>query len=109
MDVLWLVLLRRGNLYINAQYCVNRQRKKKVVEIVNYTLGEGRVNAVSIVEKTWKIPVIIDQFIIQGTLAKQILAEPEEIIAMNGQRLPLRMSVDYISFSAHTGNRAVIM
>ena len=52
MDVLWLVLLRRGNLYINAQYCVNRQRKKKVVEIVNYTLGEGRVNAVSIVEKT---------------------------------------------------------
>ena len=29
----------------------------------------------------------------QGTLAKQILAEPEEITAMNGQRLPLRMQV----------------
>ncbi|KAI5745022.1 hypothetical protein M8J76_007479 [Diaphorina citri] len=36
------------------------------------------------------------------TLAKTILSEPEEVIGMSGQRLPLKMSVDYISFSAHT-------
>ena len=31
-----------------------------------------------------------------------ILSEPEEITTMNGQKLPLKCSVDYISFSAHT-------
>lgn len=38
----------------------------------------------------------------QGTLAKAILSEPEDITTMTGQKLPLKMSVDYISFSAHT-------
>lgn len=38
----------------------------------------------------------------EGTLAKTILSEPEEITTMIGQKLPLKMSVDYISFSAHT-------
>ncbi len=31
-----------------------------------------------------------------------ILSEPEEITTMSGQKLPLKCSVDYISFSAHT-------
>jgi Cft2 family RNA processing exonuclease len=31
-----------------------------------------------------------------------ILSEPEEIPTMGGQKLPLKCSVDYISFSAHT-------
>jgi len=31
-----------------------------------------------------------------------ILSEPEEIMTMTGQKLPLKCSVDYISFSAHT-------
>uniref|UniRef100_A0A2K6G6S6 Cleavage and polyadenylation specific factor 3 n=1 Tax=Propithecus coquereli TaxID=379532 RepID=A0A2K6G6S6_PROCO len=31
-----------------------------------------------------------------------IMSEPEEITTMSGQKLPLKMSVDYISFSAHT-------
>ena len=35
-------------------------------------------------------------------LPKTILSEPEEITAMNGQKLPLKMQVNYISFSAHT-------
>jgi Cft2 family RNA processing exonuclease len=39
---------------------------------------------------------------VEGTLAKMILSEPEEITTMSGQKLPLKMSVDYISFSAHT-------
>jgi cleavage and polyadenylation specificity factor subunit 3 len=40
--------------------------------------------------------------VVQGTLAKAILSEPEDITTMTGQKLPLKMSVDYISFSAHT-------
>ncbi|KAK1894189.1 Cleavage and polyadenylation specificity factor subunit 3 [Dissostichus eleginoides] len=39
---------------------------------------------------------------IRGTLAKHIMSEPEEITTMSGQKLQLKMSVDYISFSAHT-------
>ncbi|XP_049828372.1 cleavage and polyadenylation specificity factor 73 isoform X2 [Schistocerca gregaria] len=46
--------------------------------------------------------VIIAGYCVEGTLAKTILSEPEEISTMSGQKLPLKMSVDYISFSAHT-------
>ncbi|KAK4885339.1 hypothetical protein RN001_001610 [Aquatica leii] len=46
--------------------------------------------------------VIIAGYCVEGTLAKAILSEPEEIVTMVGQKLPLKMSVDYISFSAHT-------
>jgi len=46
--------------------------------------------------------VIIAGYCVEGTLAKTILSEPEEITTMTGQKLPLKMSVDYISFSAHT-------
>ena len=34
--------------------------------------------------------------------SQHIMSEPEEITTMSGQKLPLKMSVDYISFSAHT-------
>lgn len=46
--------------------------------------------------------VIIAGYSVEGTLAKMILSEPEEITTMSGQKLPLKCSVDYISFSAHT-------
>ncbi|UJR34117.1 hypothetical protein I4U23_021524 [Adineta vaga] len=46
--------------------------------------------------------VIIAGYCVEGTLAKMILSEPEEITTMSGQRYPLKCSVDYISFSAHT-------
>lgn len=46
--------------------------------------------------------VIIAGYCVEGTLAKAILSEPEEIVTMSGQKLALKMSVDYISFSAHT-------
>lgn len=46
--------------------------------------------------------IIITGYCVEGTLAKQILSEPEEIVTLSGQKLPLKMSVDYISFSAHT-------
>lgn len=56
--------------------------------------------------ETWctdhKNGVIIAGYCVEGTLAKTILSEPEEIATMSGQKLPLNMSVDYISFSAHT-------
>lgn len=45
---------------------------------------------------------IIAGYCVEGTLAKQILSEPEDITTMGGQKLPLKCSVDYISFSAHT-------
>lgn len=44
---------------------------------------------------------VIPGYCVQGTLAKEILTEPKEIVAMNGQRLKLNMRVEYISFSAH--------
>jgi cleavage and polyadenylation specificity factor subunit 3 len=40
-------------------------------------------------------------YVVEGTLGKQILSQPEEIQSMNGQRLPLNLTVEYISFSAH--------
>ncbi|XP_061563420.1 cleavage and polyadenylation specificity factor subunit 3-like [Cololabis saira] len=46
--------------------------------------------------------VIIAGYCVEGTLAKHIMTEPDEINTMSGQKLPLKMSVDYISFSAHT-------
>lgn len=56
--------------------------------------------------ETWctdpKNGVIIAGYCVEGTLAKTVLSEPEEITTMSGQKLPLNMSVDYISFSAHT-------
>ncbi len=45
--------------------------------------------------------VIVAGYCVEGTLAKQILSEPKEVQALNGMMLPLRMSVEYISFSAH--------
>lgn len=45
--------------------------------------------------------VIIADFAVQGTLAREILTNPPDIITKNGARLPLRCQVDAISFSAH--------
>ena len=45
---------------------------------------------------------IVAGYCVEGTLAKMILSEPEEITAMSGQKLPLKMQVNYISFSAQT-------
>jgi len=45
--------------------------------------------------------VIIPGYCVEGTLAKTILNNPKEITSMDGKKLPLKMSVDYISFSAH--------
>ena len=45
---------------------------------------------------------IVAGYCVEGTLAKHILSEPEEITTMSGQKLPLKMQVEYISFSAHT-------
>ncbi|KAK6090647.1 hypothetical protein P3W45_000370 [Vairimorpha bombi] len=45
--------------------------------------------------------VIIPGYCVDGTLAKEILNEPKEIVSMKGNVLKLNMSVEYISFSAH--------
>ncbi|WFD06387.1 endoribonuclease ysh1 [Malassezia vespertilionis] len=45
--------------------------------------------------------VIVNGYSVEGTMARDILSDPEEIMGLSGQRIPRRMSVDYISFSAH--------
>ncbi|CAI2351451.1 unnamed protein product [Caenorhabditis sp. 36 PRJEB53466] len=45
---------------------------------------------------------IIAGYCVEGTLAKHILSEPEEIVSLSGEKLPMKMQVGYVSFSAHT-------
>ena len=45
--------------------------------------------------------VIIADFAVQGTLAREILGDCKSITSRAGAELPLKMSVDAISFSAH--------
>ncbi|KAG8188623.1 hypothetical protein JTE90_005977 [Oedothorax gibbosus] len=45
---------------------------------------------------------IVAGYCVEGTLAKDILSHPETITSITGEILPLKMSVEYISFSAHT-------
>ncbi|PWN28209.1 hypothetical protein BDZ90DRAFT_165373 [Jaminaea rosea] len=45
--------------------------------------------------------LIVTGYSIEGTMARNILNEPDEIISVQGQKIPRRMSIDYISFSAH--------
>lgn len=44
---------------------------------------------------------LIPGYVVEGTLAKEILKEPDDVTLMTGLKVPLRMSVHYISFSAH--------
>jgi len=44
---------------------------------------------------------IMTGYAVEGTLAKHLLTEPEYIQSMAGGKIPLRMTVAYISFSAH--------
>lgn len=45
--------------------------------------------------------VIIPGYVVEGTLAKALLSEPKEIISLKGDQLPVRLTIEYISFSAH--------
>eukprot|EP01083_Nonionella_stella_P096646 271740_1 len=45
--------------------------------------------------------VIIPGYSVEGTLAKTITLEPDEIESMNGETMSLNMSVHYVTFSAH--------
>ncbi|KZT29191.1 Metallo-hydrolase/oxidoreductase [Neolentinus lepideus HHB14362 ss-1] len=45
--------------------------------------------------------LIITGYSIEGTLARDIMTEPTEIISLKGNPIPRKMSVDEISFSAH--------
>ncbi|KAG2178190.1 hypothetical protein INT43_003443 [Umbelopsis isabellina] len=45
--------------------------------------------------------LVVAGYCVEGTPARAAMNEPSEIQAMDGRTLPLRMSVDYISFSAH--------
>ncbi|KAI8060768.1 beta-lactamase-like protein, partial [Gongronella butleri] len=45
--------------------------------------------------------LVITGYCVENTPARQAMNEPDEIPAMDGHKIPLKMSVDYISFSAH--------
>ena len=45
---------------------------------------------------------IVAGYCVEGTLAKHILSEPEEIVTLTGRKIPVRLQISYISFSAHT-------
>lgn len=45
--------------------------------------------------------LIVPGYVVEGTLGKHILTEPKEFTGLAGVPVPLRMSVEYISFSAH--------
>ncbi|KAF8588696.1 Metallo-hydrolase/oxidoreductase [Ramaria rubella] len=45
--------------------------------------------------------LIVTGYSVEGTMARDILNEPEEIPSLKGSSIPRRLSVDYISFSAH--------
>lgn len=44
---------------------------------------------------------VISDFAVPGTLARELLGNPSEIVTRSGSKVPLKMSVDAISFSAH--------
>jgi Cft2 family RNA processing exonuclease len=45
----------------------------------------------------WRHVVLKDSIYV----SQQILSQPDEIVSQSGAKLPLRLSVEYISFSAH--------
>ncbi|KAH7924266.1 Metallo-hydrolase oxidoreductase [Leucogyrophana mollusca] len=45
--------------------------------------------------------LIITGYSVEGTLARDIMTEPDEIVSLKGNTIPRKISVDYISFSAH--------
>ncbi|KAH9998453.1 beta-lactamase-like protein [Russula compacta] len=45
--------------------------------------------------------LIVTGYSVEGTPAREIMNEPDEIIGMKGNTIPRKISVDYISFSAH--------
>lgn len=48
---------------------------------------------------------LIAGYCCEGTLAKHVLSEPDEILSMDGQKLNRKCKVEYISFSAHADYR----
>lgn len=45
--------------------------------------------------------VLIAGYAVEHTLAKEIMAQPKEVVTLEGRRQPLACLVDYVSFSAH--------
>jgi cleavage and polyadenylation specificity factor subunit 3 len=45
--------------------------------------------------------VLIAGYAVDHTLAKEIMAQPKEVVTLEGRRQPLNCLVDYVSFSAH--------
>merc|ERR550514_202750 len=46
--------------------------------------------------------VVVSGYSVQGTLAHDLKAEPENVTLSDGRKLPVRCSIKFISFSAHS-------
>ncbi|KAL0956605.1 hypothetical protein HGRIS_002742 [Hohenbuehelia grisea] len=49
----------------------------------------------------WRNGLVITGYSVEGTLARDIITEPDEVTSLKGQTIQRKISVDYISFSAH--------
>ncbi|KAJ8515603.1 hypothetical protein ONZ45_g7016 [Pleurotus djamor] len=49
----------------------------------------------------WRNGLVVTGYSVEGTLARDILTEPEEFTSVKGHTIQRKISVDYISFSAH--------
>jgi cleavage and polyadenylation specificity factor subunit 3 len=45
--------------------------------------------------------VLIAGYVVENTLAKDIMMQPKEVVTLEGRQQPLNCLVDYVSFSAH--------
>jgi cleavage and polyadenylation specificity factor subunit 3 len=45
--------------------------------------------------------ILIAGYAVEHTLAKEIMAQPKEVVTLEGRRQPLNALVDYVSFAAH--------
>ena len=53
--------------------------------------------------------VLIAAYAVEHTLAKEITAQPKEVVTLEGRRQPLNCLVDYVSFSAHVAPKHIIL
>jgi len=69
------------------------------------TVWKGHWQRYTIIFKSNTSTVVDLTLICEIDSFQHILSEPEEILTVTGQRLPMRLQIAYISFSAHTDYR----
>ncbi|KAI6033007.1 beta-lactamase-like protein [Pisolithus orientalis] len=103
---------RRDNPFVFKHVTsISRERgwERKLVEgppcVVLATPGFVHVGASRELLELWapdpRNGIIITGFSVEGTMARDIQTEPEQIVSLKGTPIPCKLSVDYVPFSAH--------